>query len=120
MAGPRHPDATQLGDQGGVSLDMRGTLTGNYALRRTGFRALAHGSTILGEFVFVPASSAVGGINGTLRSVDKEIPLTWSAPALEEFVTTMHHIEHELLSSWEEVDRSGGAAGGQTGPRRHA
>ncbi|MCP9956344.1 hypothetical protein [Streptomyces sudanensis] len=78
----------------------------------------------MGDFVFIPASAFSHGVSGRLWSSEEAVPLTWSAPALEEFVAAMERIERDFSSSWREADLPpGGAAGGageRTGLRRHA
>ncbi|MBT2444699.1 hypothetical protein J7E93_32320 [Streptomyces sp. ISL-36] len=62
----------------------------------------ADSSVAIGDFLFLPASSA-GGINGSLKGVGGVIALTWSAPTLEEFVTAMAQLEQEFLSAWRDA-----------------
>ncbi|MDT9685094.1 hypothetical protein RND61_23980 [Streptomyces sp. TRM76323] len=78
----------------------------------------------MGDFVFIPASPLSGGDDGKLWNTDEAIPLTWSAPLLEEFVTAMERIERDFSCSWKKVDLSAGsadpAAGKRAGLHEHA
>ncbi|GAA2484876.1 hypothetical protein GCM10010393_14720 [Streptomyces gobitricini] len=63
----------------------------------------ADDSVAMGHFLFVPGSSPSGGTNGSLRGTGGAVALTCSAPALEEFVAAMAHLEREFLSAWREA-----------------
>ncbi|CAL9597338.1 hypothetical protein SUDANB37_05387 [Streptomyces sp. enrichment culture] len=103
---------------------MAATLTDRYTSGRARVPGWAHSSVALGDFVFIPASTLSGGVNGKLWSTDEAIPLTWSAPVLEEFVTAMERIERDFSCSWKNADLSPGrgvtAAGKRAGLHEHA
>lgn len=77
-------------------------------------------SRLMGEFLYIPASSLTGGLSGELRDGNDVIPLTWSAPALEEFVAAMDRIEKGFLYRWVEADSTPGATDIRMRLRGHA
>ncbi|MEU2184837.1 hypothetical protein [Streptomyces thermolilacinus] len=96
---------------------MAATLTDSYTSGRARVPGWAHSSVAMGGFVFIPASPLSGGVNGKLWSTDEAISLTWSAPVLEEFLTTMERIERDFSHSWKNVDLSPGRAATAAGKR---
>lgn len=74
----------------------------SFISRRVNDHSWADDSVVIGDFLFLPASSA-GGTNGRLKGVGGVIALTWSAPALEELVAAMAQLEQEFLSAWRDA-----------------
>lgn len=103
---------------------MAATLTDSYPSGRARVPGWAHSSVAMGDFVFVPASTLSGGAHGKLLGTGQSIPLTWSAPVLAEFVSTMERIERDFSCSWKNADLSPGRvammAGKQAGHHQHA
>ncbi|MFJ8667277.1 hypothetical protein [Streptomyces sp. NPDC093600] len=81
---------------------MTPALPESFTSRRADAPSWADGSVALGDFLFLPASSAEG-VNARLEGVGGVITLTWSAPTLEEFVAAMSQLEQEFLSAWSDA-----------------
>ncbi|GGU38149.1 hypothetical protein GCM10010274_26850 [Streptomyces lavendofoliae] len=54
----------------------------------------------MGAFLYRPASARSGGSNDLLEEGGRAVVLTWSAPALEEFVAVMAGLERDFLDAW--------------------
>ncbi|MFF8288119.1 hypothetical protein ACF068_02655 [Streptomyces sp. NPDC016309] len=74
----------------------------------------------MGDFLFIPASSPVEGINGTLRGRGAVIALTWSAPVLQELATTINDLETAFRAAWRRAGLPTGAGKGRAGFHEHA